>query len=290
MAALFIVRSERIESLAMAKLFDKRLADCSIASSDDIAGIEDLIEYVQSGHNPLFIPLTLPRFATLKFVEFVHRYHLKINVVLFSAVTGVDPAPILNLFTDFIHPSIIDLDEILNAIDRPTRSTWLTMEDVEQSIRDILDTAGCFRASHQGRKLDATYSEYLLANASRDAQSSSFTGELIMGDKYVTTQAGVVGPNAKVDTINLQQVADTRVSLNDLADSLAILRTNLRDKAKSAEEDISLGAVASAEDAARKGDEAGVQLHLKRAGQWALDVAQKICIPVAVDAIKAALK
>jgi hypothetical protein len=57
-----------------------------------------------------------------------------------------------------------------------------------------------------------------------------------------------------------------------------------------AEQDEAIGAVAAAEKAASEGDSAGVLQHLKTAGKWSLEIAQKIAVPVAVEAIKNALK
>ena len=75
-----------------------------------------------------------------------------------------------------------------------------------------------------------------------------------------------------------------------LAEELARLRTALRQEGKGEpEEDEALDAVAAAEKAAKQGDEAGALRHLKAAGTWTFGIAEKIGVPLAVDALKRAL-
>ncbi|WP_221053350.1 hypothetical protein [Methylomonas koyamae] len=50
-----------------------------------------------------------------------------------------------------------------------------------------------------------------------------------------------------------------------------------------------LGAVAGAEKAARNGDGPALLEHLKKAGKWSLDIANKVGIAVAAKAIQAAM-
>ena len=71
-----------------------------------------------------------------------------------------------------------------------------------------------------------------------------------------------------------------------LADELSLLRSEIKNESKSAEQDIDVASIAAAEISARKGDKSGVLAHLKSAGNWAFDVATKIGISVASHTIE----
>ena len=60
-------------------------------------------------------------------------------------------------------------------------------------------------------------------------------------------------------------------------------------KAAEASDKLATGAVAAAEESAKKKDGPKVVEYLKTAGKWALDVAKEIGVPVAEAAIKGAL-
>lgn len=123
---------------------------------------------------------------------------------------------------------------------------------------------------------------------------SIYAEDLHMGDKIIVGQAQVVmGSNASAGNIAFQgQLAGGSVGTIDLprlADELATLRAALRQAATLPEHDISLGAVAAAERASREGDANGALAHLKTAGKWCLDIASKIGVSVASDALKTSL-
>lgn len=114
-------------------------------------------------------------------------------------------------------------------------------------------------------------------------------GASVAENKFITRQAGAVGPNASA--LNFSQVwheSKDSVDLPTLADELKRLRTTLRAKASSPEHDVALGAVAAAESAARAGDGVKVLEYLQRAGKWALEAATNIGVRVAAEAIKRA--
>jgi hypothetical protein len=67
---------------------------------------------------------------------------------------------------------------------------------------------------------------------------------------------------------------------------LAILRAELLKEAKEPEHYTTIGTIASAETAAEKGDGPKALECLKAAGKWTLDVASKIGVSVATEAIK----
>jgi hypothetical protein len=110
-----------------------------------------------------------------------------------------------------------------------------------------------------------------------------------MGDTYHAGQAGAMGPNAKAENISFVQIlrdAIGQTSLADLASELAQLRSAMLPAAVDAQQDTVVAEVAQAEDAAKKGDASGVLMHLRNAGQWALEMATKIGASVAAKAIE----
>ena len=116
--------------------------------------------------------------------------------------------------------------------------------------------------------------------------------EVVMGNKYETGQAGVVGEGNIVTGNTFQQVwqrMDACPDLDQLADELSRLRTAMREEASDPDDDLKVAAVASAEKAAREGDGPGALEAIKSAGDWALKIAEKIGVGVATAALKAAL-
>ena len=73
-----------------------------------------------------------------------------------------------------------------------------------------------------------------------------------------------------------------------LAQELATLRSKMKELAQSGDEHEALTNVIRAQEAAEQKERSKVFEHLKRAGQWALDVATKIGVPLVVEALKIA--
>jgi hypothetical protein len=121
-----------------------------------------------------------------------------------------------------------------------------------------------------------------------------FRENIIMGDQFnVSGQAGAVGPNAHAHDMTFNQMGsqiEKSVDLTQLANELSQLRQEMMKAAKDdAEHIIAIGDVAKAEQAAKAKDSAKVAESLKSAGQWTLDIASKIAIPVAIEALKIAI-
>lgn len=117
-------------------------------------------------------------------------------------------------------------------------------------------------------------------------------GEFIMGDKYTVGQAGAVGLSSHAHDMTFNQIwnqASSSTDLSVLANELAQLRTNLKGQSTEPDHDVAVGEIASAEVAAQKRDGPTAMKHLARAGKWALDVATKIGVPVAAEALKKAM-
>lgn len=104
------------------------------------------------------------------------------------------------------------------------------------------------------------------------------------GDTYIVHQAGAVGPNARAEHVLNQYVSQLeQVELARLADELAALRAELRRSAQTPEQDEALGAVASAERAARSGDRPGAATALSRAGLWVCEKASALGLELLKD-------
>jgi len=115
---------------------------------------------------------------------------------------------------------------------------------------------------------------------------------IIMGDKYETGQ-GVVGPGAMAVGNTFSQLWIQQGGEIDLP-QLSTELQELRQKAKATssgevEQDLAIGALASAEKAAAAGDGPKALDYLRQAGQWILDLAKSIGVPVATKALQAAM-
>jgi len=143
----------------------------------------------------------------------------------------------------------------------------------------------------------ASYASLLLDVGSRNGHydpgtRNVFVQELVMRDKYVTGQAGAVGPGSRASEMTFNQIwgeVAGQMDLAALSGELAELREHLRQQATGPEHDLALGEVASAELAASAGDGPRALSHLARAGKWALEVATSIGTSVDAAALKSAL-
>lgn len=114
-----------------------------------------------------------------------------------------------------------------------------------------------------------------------------------MGDHYKVSgdhdAVFAVGPNAEVHDITFSQTVnhiEQTMDLSQLADELARLRQAMSQEATETEQYIAVGEVARAEQAAKEKDSTKMVKSLKSAGGWALDVATKIGVSLASEALK----
>ena len=100
----------------------------------------------------------------------------------------------------------------------------------------------------------------------------------------------VVGGNVSGSVHNIQasESPQTAVDLVQLANELTKLREAMGQAAKTTDQYIATGEVAKAEKAAQDEQLPQVLEHLRLAGQWALDIATQVGVPVAVAVIKQA--
>jgi hypothetical protein len=100
-------------------------------------------------------------------------------------------------------------------------------------------------------------------------------------------QTGAVGRNAHAHDMTFQQVwSQSSIDLPRLAEELKRLRAAMKEADGKDGQDEAIGAVAAAEKAAIKGDGPTTLQHLKTAGKWTLGIAEKIGVPLAVEAMK----
>ena len=101
-----------------------------------------------------------------------------------------------------------------------------------------------------------------------------------------------MGPGAHAHDMTFQQIwkqAGKDIELPTLAAELSQLREAMHQEAGCADHDIAVGQVAEAEAAASNGDGSTALQHLKKAGEWAFDVATMIGVSVASSALKTSL-
>jgi len=117
-------------------------------------------------------------------------------------------------------------------------------------------------------------------------------GGLSMDTYNISGQAGAVGPNAHAHDMNFTQIGsrmEETIDLSQLAEELSKLRQAMKDEATEAEHDIAVSDIAKAEKAANAKDSSKVAEYLKSAGKWALDIATKIGVAIAAEALKQAM-
>lgn len=112
------------------------------------------------------------------------------------------------------------------------------------------------------------------------------------GDTFDIKDSPGSGRNISMQDVDIRQNRTEfgeKIDLRLLAQELERLRVEMKSQASSAEHDVAVGAVALAQAEAKRGDESKALTYLSKAGQWALDVATKIGVSVATDAIKKAM-
>ena len=168
-------------------------------------------------------------------------------------------------------------------------STWASGSLLREGIK-ILDKAILYKQSHVELVNQEPSDETRYANKDNKQQIK----EVVMGDKYVIEgQAGAVGPGAHAQNITFSQEWNQlrgTIDLPQLADELALLRQEMKKAATGPEQDIAVGAISAAEQAAKAGNGPKTLEYLKSTGKWALDLAEKIGLEIAPILIKSILK
>jgi hypothetical protein len=121
----------------------------------------------------------------------------------------------------------------------------------------------------------------------------NYYGSIAMENQYNSYgQTGSMGPNSTgiINNYNQswQQICHT-IDLPRLDEELSTLRSKLRERAETPEEDKAIAAIADAQIEAKKGNGSKVLEYLAKAGNWTLDVAKEIGVKVASEALKQAI-
>src|SRR5207248_3297204 len=114
--------------------------------------------------------------------------------------------------------------------------------------------------------------------------------EVIMGNKVNVSNSvvGVIGNQAQNVTVTQTwNKLERRIDLVQLANELRRLHETLEREATQPTQKLAVGAVAAAEQSAINKDGPKVLEYLKTAGKWAFDVAEKIGVDLAKEALKA---
>lgn len=110
--------------------------------------------------------------------------------------------------------------------------------------------------------------------------------EINMRDTYHTGQAGAVGPGSNASNISFQQVWDqTPVDLKAIAVELQQVANELREAAKTPEDQETIGTVLAAKSAAEQGDGPKVTAYLSKILPTIFDTCGKLSIGVGIRAI-----
>lgn len=125
-------------------------------------------------------------------------------------------------------------------------------------------------------------------------------GDIVRGDKVggnkgdtITAQNSVgVGTGFRMQDVEVKQdITQTNEGFDmpALAKELETLRIALLQEASEPEQIVMASEVAHAEKAAKEGDESKTLEHLKKAGDWVLEIAIRIGVPLASEAFKKAM-
>ena len=111
----------------------------------------------------------------------------------------------------------------------------------------------------------------------------------------ITVQGGSVG-QINIDTHgnvsqhnNYETNVLPNIDLSTIAKELSKLQQAMSSLSQSTAHNLSIHEIEKAKQAAQQGNEQQLYRHLRAAGQWALEVATKIGVSIAVDALRIAL-
>jgi AbiTii len=145
-------------------------------------------------------------------------------------------------------------------------------------------------------KVSQVFNTYISGNVQNVATGSSHSIQaeerIVMRDQYTAGQAGAMGPRAEASHMTFQQIwqqSQGNIDLAALAGELATLRKAMRQEAEEPFHDKAVAEIGEAQEAAQNHDGPKVLQHLKNGGKWALDVATKIGVNLATEALKKSL-
>jgi hypothetical protein len=131
----------------------------------------------------------------------------------------------------------------------------------------------------------------LMSSSDREHALRGAVQEIRTGDTYNVQGAVAVGRGASAGNFAFYQTWQNLANQDTqaLARDLAQLRAELKMRPTSAEQDLAIGELASAQIAAEAGDGPAALSHLARLGKWVVDAATSIGTTVAAAAIQKAM-
>ncbi len=189
-----------------------------------------------------------------------------------------------------VQHSIMELRALLTRSDIPEIN--LVAEGHSETIRESLSKLRALNSQIIGLSGNVGLLELTEDQSSPNRSKILINrGGIKMGDTYKVGQAGAVGPNAHAHDMTFTQIGnqlEETVDLSQLANELSKLRQAMKAEATEAEQDIAVSDIAKAEQAAKVKDSSKVVEYLQSAGKWALEIASKIGVPIAIEALKQA--
>lgn len=179
---------------------------------------------------------------------------------------------------DFISPGQRDsLLELLDILD--------IRVNVSNKVKDYLERSISIN--------DSQIQYFLLSYNNIDQSNRSFsmteTGDQFINEKG---QVGIMGHHASVQEMNFNQrwnEVEDSIDVTTLAKELPLLLEELKKQATEGTHYKAIGEVADAQKAAEQKDGSKTLEYLAKAGQWVLDIAKNIGVPVATKALAIAL-
>jgi len=195
-----------------------------------------------------------------------------------------------------------DVDFVFHSkVPREYQARLVNISEFEELHASIESEIAVFEEEYvdlENQEQVARYAELLFTEGSKTGQYTQglrnlFVQELHMGDQNINYgQAGSIG-RMSTGTLNFYGRAwdqlKTTTDLRALSGELSQLRTALRQKAQSLEDDKAIAAVAEAEAEANQGNGPGVVQKLAAAGTWVLGVAKEIGVKLATEALQKSL-
>lgn len=177
--------------------------------------------------------------------------------------------------------SLEEMEEVKALIQSAAEEKALQLR---QQLRQEIDLV-----HHTYERMFGMLLDKILPDRKTNAQMILKKGDLRMGDTYYVNQAGAVGPESHAHDMTFNQIGsriEQSMDLTALASELEVLRQALKKEATTEEHDIVVADVGKAKKAAEAKDPGKLAESLKSAGKWALDVATKIGVSLATEAIK----
>jgi hypothetical protein len=214
------------------------------------------------------------------------------------------------LMRDWFDPAdqlIVDLDALPQTVSEEEKRTWFpaSPEEVAKGrfrsrrnrFKELIAKAVAERVAREIREFkapNATKTSTRRRSKSGNERKFYIRAETVhMAEKHFENKgnAGIVGEVQKIDQFQqLWLQSESKIDLSSLSSQLGTLRRAMKDRAKDEEpdHDAAIGAIASAESEAKKGNGSKALEYLATAGKWALDIAKEIGVSIAASAIEKA--